>query len=161
MSFRDRNTFVDLFGGTGAVSYALRNDFEVISNDLQVYSAIIMKAIMNKTVFTIDEENDFNMKVKRNIKRSEELLKSELSKEKFYLFESENIDEYTVFSNNTPHIYDYKDATDDFGGLQELCKDIDFDKKNNMNKILTTLSSLLLIILIHTLELGNVLKLML
>lgn len=129
MSFKDRNTFVDLFGGTGSVSYAFRNDFEIISNDLQIYSTIIMKAIMKTTEFTYDEEVALYKKIKEISSDLEKSLTKELQKERYFLYENKEINEYVLFNEETPHICDYNDAKDDFSGLKRFCEDIRFDKK--------------------------------
>lgn len=44
------DTIVDLFAGTCAISYALKQNYQIITNDLQNYSNVISKAIIERNL---------------------------------------------------------------------------------------------------------------
>jgi adenine-specific DNA methylase len=95
--------FLDLFAGTSAVGYALKSRNRIIANDIQEYSYVISKALLefNKQI----EENDFlinlssaynkNLKALTNI--YEQALRSEGA-----IFSKRSLEEYEKFVNSFP-----------------------------------------------------------
>lgn len=50
---------VDLFAGTGAVGYALKDYKAIVSNDLEYYAYVINQAILNGCFFLKKNKNTF------------------------------------------------------------------------------------------------------
>jgi adenine-specific DNA-methyltransferase len=55
-NFREQNTFIDLFTGSGIVAHnALLKGYNVYANDIQPYSSTLVKSLLTKTSKKIDE----------------------------------------------------------------------------------------------------------
>ena len=58
---------VDLFAGAGSVGYALKGYKNVLSNDIEYYSYVINRAILNGCNFSDESEAELGSVVKRNM----------------------------------------------------------------------------------------------
>ncbi|KOY64013.1 DNA adenine methylase [Photorhabdus heterorhabditis] len=107
-SFPEVNTFVDLFSGSGVVAYqASHLGYRVIANDIQPYSACILRSILKKTsdnmqplIFRLEEITNSELFSKNR----EEYLQDFLVEDDFFnkaFEENLNWKEYEYFCNNT------------------------------------------------------------
>lgn len=101
LSFGD--TILDLFAGTSSVGYALKDKNRIIANDIQEYSTIISKALLefNEPI----QENDFNINLlpyyKHNRKALSRIYKRALDEERSVLSKT-NVSKYQSYSNKIP-----------------------------------------------------------
>lgn len=97
------DTVLDLFAGTSSVGYALKAKNKIIANDIQEYSTVISKALLefNETI----EENDFIINLhpeyKKNFIALLEIYGSALEDERNVL-KNNNVSKYQQFSDRIP-----------------------------------------------------------
>lgn len=77
------STVLDMFAGTNCVAYGLKNRFRVYSNDVQMFSYIVAKAVlMNKRQITASEtRNDLEQMYRQNLKALQSRYKKALAAE--------------------------------------------------------------------------------
>ncbi len=97
------DTVLDLFAGTSSVGYALKPKTRIIANDIQEYSAVISRALLN----SIDDpgEKEFESRLESNYNRNrKELLKvfSVVVKEERNQLEINDNGRYQSFINDVP-----------------------------------------------------------
>ena len=115
---------IDLFAGTGSVGYALKETKNIVSNDIEYYAYIINKAILNGCVFTKEDEEAFDRKVRE--------IYSEVSSKVFDCIEEENrffnseVDykAYKTFCDNTPSVFTHPQEDMRFSSLEKLVKKV-------------------------------------
>ena len=123
---------VDLFAGTGAVGYALKESKEIVSNDIEYYAYIINQAILNGCNFSKEDEERFITSVQEVyssiVSKIDDCINEE---EKFFVSEI-NYKEYKRFCDNTPSVF--TNATQDarFESLNKLVKTVVPGSRNNV-----------------------------
>lgn len=108
--FPSSTTLVDLFGGSGSISYsALKCDYKLYINDVQPYSYIILKSIFSERRGGLTELADEILKLNcdenlLNNSRTEAKTLLENETELFNKFMDKSLDwnEYKIFCENTP-----------------------------------------------------------
>lgn len=101
---KTNGTILDLFAGSGAVSYSLKRYYKVYSNDVEYYSYIINEALMGKKRLVIDRnfKEVFYEKYMENLTRlKEKFFKNLELEEKFINYNSkeELVKMYLEFPN--------------------------------------------------------------
>ena len=101
---KTNGTILDLFAGSGAVSYSLKRYYKVYSNDVEYYSYIINEALMSKKRLVIDRnfKEVFYEKYMENLTRlKEKFFKNLELEEKFINYNSkeELVKMYLEFPN--------------------------------------------------------------
>ena len=123
------STLVDLFAGSGTIGYALSDKYKIISNDLEYYSYIINKAILNGCCVEKDKIKSFFNEVKVNYEYRKEYFKASFQQENdFFKSESNDITKYKEFVEKTPSIFNRSDTLVE---IQSLVDKILVGKKQN------------------------------
>lgn len=105
---KEGNIVVDLFAGTNCVAYALKNRYTIFTNDIQKFSQVISKALIeNNTVLVTKEDAEYDLleNYYDNYEFLKKIFSHGLKKEKYFLnraFDSSNYLEYKTFSENSP-----------------------------------------------------------
>lgn len=102
------NTVVDLFAGTGAVGYALKQYKNVISNDIEYYAYIINQAILNGCNFSAADESTFWGEVEKQYSILQDTIPTVLSVEKAFFHKDVDYKQYQTFCENTPSVFSPK-----------------------------------------------------
>lgn len=119
------DTFVDLFAGTGAVAYALRNKFKIFANDLQLYSNVITEAILNGADFSEIEIDRFYENVHDTYNKIDSEIGDIIQQEKQLIEQvTLDIDEYKLFCDETPSVFHLNISSIEFKSLSELCSKV-------------------------------------
>ncbi|MDD4564118.1 MAG: DNA adenine methylase [Eubacteriales bacterium] len=105
LSHRGIDTVVDLFAGTGSVGYALKDNYKVISNDVEFYAYTLNKAILKGCSFTKQEEDVFWDKVDALLQEISKAVKHLLEEESAYFVEEVDYVQYKEFCENTPSVF--------------------------------------------------------
>lgn len=105
VSSNDITRVVDLFAGTGSVSYALQGYKDIVSNDIEYYSYVINQAILNGCNLPQKEEQTFWAFVEsQHDKISKEIRESIYAEESFFVSDV-NYEDYRLFCENTPSVF--------------------------------------------------------
>ena len=118
----------DIFSGSGTVGTFLKNDYDIIANDAELYSYIISSALLNtpscleltnlKKIFTIK----YNLNLKKLLNTQEDYI----AKERFFLEKKDN-DSLSNLYSSFPTIWNGSDKIINVSSLR---------KKNNYNLFL-------------------------
>jgi hypothetical protein len=100
---------LDLFSGTNCVGYALKKDYIVYSNDIQKYSYVIAKALIENNEISLDREQaeeDLSRNYIKNYNKLVEIFKEALKREnKFFIedFSCLEYEKYRSFCDSFPY----------------------------------------------------------
>lgn len=118
---KDIHKVVDLFAGTGCVGYALSPYKAVISNDLEYYAYVLNESILNGCSITDEDLNALLDRINQRYSMIEQYLNSELVAEEEYLSASlDSYEDYAVFSNSTPSVFNNTSDARVFANLKKL-----------------------------------------
>lgn len=135
----ENKAFMDIFSGSATVGYAMKNKFQVYSNDSELYAYNIAKALIENNT-RIDIEPLFN-KIKsnydKNYERLYDLFGKYLDMEQV-LLKSDNEKELVDFYKTYPCIWDKKSKFKLFNGRVKTISDIQ-NCKNNIPFMLFTI----------------------
>ena len=115
---------IDLFAGTGAIGYALKDEKNVVSNDIEYYAYIINQAILNGCNFSKTDEESFLEDVYSNYSLISSKIKDCICSEKLYFENDFDYMEYKNFCDNTPSVFTPDKNDPRFTSLSELVKTI-------------------------------------
>lgn len=124
------STIVDLFAGSGSVGFALKNYKTVVSNDLEQYAAIINSAILKGSIFEPKDEIQFFNDVELILSTSTNYLSDLIKREEYLLNESNNLDEYRLFCEQTPYIDDPYSNDESMEPISRLIEQVKQNSKN-------------------------------
>ncbi len=101
-------TVLDLFGGTNCVSYALKPNYRILTNDIQLYSQIISKALIvdgRDALSRAEIEPDLLESYSRNYESLKEVFGDFVQTEEMLLRESDETSfaEYAAFCEAYPY----------------------------------------------------------
>lgn len=105
LSHRGIDTIIDLFAGTGSVGYALKDNYNVISNDIEFYAYTLNKAILKGCSFTKQEEDIFWNRVDVLLQEISNAVKHLLEEESTYFIGDVDYIQYKEFCDNTPSVF--------------------------------------------------------
>ncbi|MGG4553041.1 DNA adenine methylase [Paenibacillus humicus] len=129
------DTFVDLFSGTAAVSYALKDRLKVYSNDLQRYAYVINEAILNGASFNIEEEILFFESAQRIYNKITNVIcDAVILEQDFFISRDLNYLDYQFFCDETPSVFKANTNKSEYSTLSELCKNVLVGKLQNKQK---------------------------
>jgi adenine-specific DNA methylase len=100
---------LDLFSGTNCVGYALKRNYIVYSNDIQQYSYIIAKALIENNSVSVDKKQAMEDLARNYVKNYNELLKiykDVLNIENRFFsgdFDNSDYEKYKKFCDNFPY----------------------------------------------------------
>lgn len=103
---------LDLFAGTNCVSYALKKNYVVYTNDIQRYSYIIAKALIENNKISSNQEHaklDLSQYYLNNYAHLTNIFKDVLAIENRFFYGNYNYfeyDKYKSFCDNFPHYND-------------------------------------------------------
>lgn len=106
---KEGNIVADLFAGTNCVAYALKNRHTVFTNDIQKFSQVIAKALIENNTLLVTKENaehELLENYQQNYKILQEIFSKVLKREDHFLtgaFDASNYVKYKTFSENFPY----------------------------------------------------------
>ena len=99
---KDEGIVLDLFSGTNCVGYALKNNYIVYSNDIQQYSYVIAKALIENNAISVDQEQakeDLSRNYLKNYNKLIKIYEEALEREDRFFCEDFNYSEYEKYKN--------------------------------------------------------------
>lgn len=123
---------VDLFAGTGAVGYALKENKNIVSNDIEYYAYIINQAILNGCNFSKNDEEAFIASVQKLYSVISSKVQDSIKEEEIFFDSEIDYKEYKRFCDNTPSVFTSVEEDVRFKTLNELVKAIVPGSVNNV-----------------------------
>ncbi len=120
---------VDLFAGTGSVGFSLKQETDVISNDLEFYAYVINDAILNGCVFPERNHAALEGSVDQQYALRAAFFADPLHEEAAFLeTDAHDWKEYKRFCESTPAV-DYETRVSRFGPMNQLIESLKSGKE--------------------------------
>lgn len=127
---------VDLFAGTGSVSYALKDRYKaVFANDYQQYSNIILEGILNGASFDNSQETQFWGEVEYIFNQTVNLIPNSIGREHWLFCQKGNYEDYKNFCESTPSALNPNTTDKYLQDLANLCRKVKIGVPQNRQNL--------------------------